>query len=90
MPTYKYGGVSSGIGGGIGSGIDSYGISGGNEQSIQGAQGSSGLPTIQSRQGRAPDSRGQGLTGITSIPKYSSGAIGSSVMGAAGSSVLGG
>lgn len=46
MPTYKYGGIGGGLSSGIGG--ENYG-SGNNEQSIQGAQGSSGehrLPTI--------------------------------------------
>ena len=91
MPSYKYGGVGGGADAGYG------------EQS-QGAQGSVGsshghnnnggehrLPTIQSRQGRAPDSRGQPLSGITSIPKYNSGlgGAGSSIIGGAGSASLG-
>jgi hypothetical protein len=55
FPTYKYGGINSGMGGGFDSGGGSYGA---GEQSLQGVQGSVGsshgnndyrLPVIQSR-----------------------------------------
>ena len=71
-------------------------------QGAQGSVGSSGgqggdykLPTIQSRGGRA-DSRGpqgNGLGGITHVPKYGGPSIGSgsgSILGAAGGAALGG